>query len=646
MRLNVKVREKSLPINVGMGGQLVRWLAFTAAQRYCSMSGYPVQQLPPLYVLEEVPPRSMRGSMAPPPDNQTQKHAENLRRNAMDSANSDLRKNSLTVSIVDPRSNSVLEKEGLRSSGGGDLKTSGGNSANTVRLRLLDPFTMINAHLKDGQTVRVYLQGDVTPTVGVLPPVAGVKYSVLASYDWYDSSTFSETFFALLHHSNIEEFAEWTPGGNSLVIKDKNLFSHVLMPKYFPHHNMDIFITNLKSMGFIPVGVEDGLRLEYLHPFGRDVQKMANLRKKIVQTVNHAAVAFKNLAVKKKLLAPSLSDTLLQGENTDLPLQHFKRKLKNLALFKDFLLTDAGLDIEKVVTGDDPKDEVLSLQSIVLDSLGLLRSFFRYFCLTVGDTHAMTSQTWRRMCQLCYISDVTFALKDVDIIFIQVNHPTATPSSSVHKGGSTFDMHRDSPRTKKDTIHLLIFTEFVGAMIRVALKKYHTKSTKPSKKLSLLIENNVAPFATQAHKEDYTLLFQLSKDYEDAGLLETLQNNARTMELTFQKLSAGIGMNYEKFKTFLTLTKVIESESQYMMAKQSFILSSVLLGAHDIVNEMNKDHFIKALVTLSKLKHRQESISLPFPSYVAQFLSDIFQNYQRAGFKRNPSDVHTAGKQK
>ncbi len=87
------------------------------------------------------------------------------------------------------------------------------------------------------------------------------------------------------------QYIEWQPGGNSLVIKDRTNFTYGLLHKHFIHHNMDIFIANLKvrsgaavkaakvniiskKIGFMPVGSEkQSSRLEYIHPFGKDLKR-------------------------------------------------------------------------------------------------------------------------------------------------------------------------------------------------------------------------------------------------------------------------------------------------------------------------------------------------------------------------------------
>eukprot|EP00026_Physarum_polycephalum_P007832 Phypoly_transcript_07900.p1 GENE.Phypoly_transcript_07900~~Phypoly_transcript_07900.p1 ORF type:complete len:519 (+),score=92.66 Phypoly_transcript_07900:57-1559(+) len=410
-------------------------------------------------------------------------------------------------------------------------------------------------------------------------------------------------------------FVDWTPGGNSLIIKDKSAFSYGLLHKYFPYHNINIFQTNLKKIGFLPAGSEKSERLEYIHPFGKDLKK-SNFKDRVSDHVANAARMWRTSVHIKKSQAnlQNEPDPVETGQLADMPMQYLKRKLKNVPLFKDFL-HQVEIDVEKLpILSDAQKQELLELHKVVMDHIPHFRAYFRYLCLTVGEINGLTSQGYKQFTQWCNITDQNLSQKDLDILFSQTVQATSEKKDSIQL-----------KENKKESTRILSFTGFLALLLKLAMRKYPAKDSLPSQKMDTLLKMNILPQAMPIFADDYTTLHELHHECVNPAVISVLEKHQKDLATVYTK--AGGKMNFDAFKLFLMQSKVVGDEIQFAFVKQAFMASSILVNGKDGELEMGMDQFLKALVIFCKLHRNVEALAQPFQSSLDLFLSSALSDY-------------------
>lgn len=175
---------------------------------------------------------------------------------------------------------------------------------------------------------------------------------------------------------------------------------------------------------------------------------------------------------------------------------------------------------------------------------------YRHVCLSNGEIYGMSNPSFRRFCQSCNIPDQILTAKELGI------HVLLNPSQLTVKIQYSYQVHSLSARIKttvmisncrlfvlisyagsksKPDNRQLVFTSFLCSVMKMAMRKYYSKDSQPShryqcclvlacwwlSRMMQLLKNNILPQASPVHTEDYTLLYDLSRDCSNPQVIVT-----------------------------------------------------------------------------------------------------------------------------
>lgn len=65
-----------------------------------------------------------------------------------------------------------------------------------------------------------------------------------------DISTFINKTFNILEDKEISDIISWTDNGNSFIVKNKEKFESMVLPRYFKHRKFSSFVRQLNMYDF------------------------------------------------------------------------------------------------------------------------------------------------------------------------------------------------------------------------------------------------------------------------------------------------------------------------------------------------------------------------------------------------------------
>eukprot|EP00727_Mastigamoeba_balamuthi_P010309 m51a1_g5900 hypothetical protein (646) ;mRNA; r:558125-562755 len=390
MRVVVSVRDKTIAVHVGAGGQLLRWLAFVSCARYCEAAGLYRDELQPLYIGRR--PSGPSGPSGPS-----------------------------SAPAGPPADSRALLRAGLV---------------------VLDPYRRVCDAAADGDALRVVPEGDALPEPLLLPDgaaeaapaqpldaaalksvsrrrlaladaalaaeeeeeaareAAGPRrrrrtWAVTEPYDYDDARAFARALAAILADRSYARHVGWSRTQRSLVVYDKEAFARDVMPRHLPYASADQLARNLERCGFVdsypPPGEEAApryagdRRLEFVAPFAPQAPDQGELS---------AVALYRQLGAARRQLeereAAAGRTPAAAGEAGDRQvLGPMAEQLASGAAFTRALREQ--LCAEALLARDEPHEDAALLRLAVAGALPRLAAAFRHLCYARGEAPALMS---------------------------------------------------------------------------------------------------------------------------------------------------------------------------------------------------------------------------------------------------------------